>query len=62
MTSKSGKDKKEDDQMVKTLYSEISLRKAMSKQHMKMLDKYKRSKRPAAVSYTDFKDRIFYLD
>jgi hypothetical protein len=39
MTAKSGKDKKDDDQMVKTLYAEISLRKAMSKQHMKMLDK-----------------------
>ena len=62
MSIKQGKDKKEDDQMVRVLYSEISLRKAMSKQHMKVVEKQKKSKKIQTVSYLNFKEKVFYLD
>ena len=62
MSNKQGKEKKDDDQMVRGLYSEISLRKAMSKQHMKSIEKQRKSKKAQAVSYLNFREKIFYLD
>lgn len=48
--------------MVRGFYSEISLRNAMSKQHMKLIKKQKRAKKSQAYSYLNFKTKIFYLD
>jgi hypothetical protein len=62
MSIKQGKEKKEDDIMVRGLYSEISLRKAMSKQHMKVVEKQRKSKKNQTVSYLNFKEKVFYLD
>ena len=62
VSSKQGKEKKEDDHLIRSLYVEISLRKAMSKQHMRQIEKLKKAKKSQGPSYLDYRDKIFFLD
>ena len=34
----------------------------MSKQHMRVVEKHKKAKKVQAISYLNFKNRIYYLD
>ena len=62
VSSKQGKDKKEDDHLVRSLYVEISLRKAMSKQHMRQIEKLKKNKKSQGPSYLNYREKVFFLD